>query len=167
MATAESEEVPFRAEKALCEAAYGRSRRVFAFRRPILEGMTPASIDPLAAAQLSESERQTVARFTARLGEVLGNDLRALWLFGSRARGEAHSESDIDLLVIAEGGRARHGRIAGDLGEQVALAEGESPFAYSVHVHDPEWLRGRREIESFFIQEVDRDKIVLAGSALD
>jgi predicted nucleotidyltransferase len=129
--------------------------------------MTSASVDPLAAAQLTESERRTVARLTARLREALGDDLRALWLYGSRARGQAHDESDVDLLAIAEGGHARYGRLAGDLGEQVALAEGESPFAYSVHVHDPEWLRGRREIESFFIQEVDRDKIVLAGSALE
>ena len=35
------------------------------------------------------------------------------------------------------------------------------------HVYDPQWLRGRREIESFFIGEVDRDKIVLAGNALE
>ena len=76
-------------------------------------------------------------------------------------------ESDVDLLLIADGGRDRYGRIAGDLSEEAAIAEGESPFNYSVHVHDPEWLQDRRAIESFFIQEVDRDKIVLAGSALD
>lgn len=40
------------------------------------------------------------------------------------------------------------------------------PSAIPCHVFDPEWLHYRREIESFFIQEVDRDK-VLAGSALD
>jgi predicted nucleotidyltransferase len=95
-----------------------------------------------------------------------GGDLRALWLYGSRGRGTAYRESDVDLLVIAEGGRDRYGRIVGDLSEEAAIAEGESPFNYSVHVHDPEWLEGRRAIESFFIQEVERDKIVLAGSAL-
>ena len=129
--------------------------------------MEHATADGLTAAQLTESERRTVERFSSRLGEELGGDLRALWLYGSRARGTAHPESDVDLLVIADGGRGRYGRIAGDLSEETAIAEGESPFNYSVHVHDPEWLQGRREIESFFIQEVDRDKIVLAGSALD
>ncbi len=123
--------------------------------------------NPLTAAQLSVSERRTVERFASRLDDVLGDDLRALWLYGSRARGTAHPESDIDLLVIAEGGRDSHGRTVGDIGEQAALAEGESPFNFSVHVHDPGWLQERREIESFFIQEVDRDKIVLAGSALN
>ncbi|HEX5592100.1 MAG TPA: nucleotidyltransferase domain-containing protein [Solirubrobacterales bacterium] len=129
--------------------------------------MEQASIDRLAAAQLTRSERRAVERFASRLDDELGADLRGLWLYGSRARGAAHPESDVDLLVIAEGGRDRYGRLAGDLSEEVAIAEGESPFNYSVHVHDPEWLQRRREIESFFIQEVDRDKIVLAGSALD
>jgi predicted nucleotidyltransferase len=58
-------------------------------------------------------------------------------LFGfmvSRARRTARPESDVDLLVIADGGRDRYGRTAGDLSEE---------------------------------QEVDRDKIVLVGSALD
>jgi predicted nucleotidyltransferase len=129
--------------------------------------MDHATIDQLNAAQLSESERRVIKRFASRLDNELGGDLRGLWLYGSRARGTAHPESDIDLLVIAEGGRDRYGRIAGDLSEDAAVAEEESPFNYSVHVHDPEWLQRRREIESFFIQEVDRDKIVVAGSALD
>ena len=129
--------------------------------------MEHATTDRLTAAQLTESERRVVDRFLSRLDNELGGDLRGLWLYGSRARGTPHPESDIDLLVIADGGRDRYGRIAGDLSEEAAIDEGESPFNYSIHVHDPEWLRSRRAIESFFIQEVDRDKIVLAGSALD
>ncbi len=129
--------------------------------------MEQANIKRLNAAQLTESERRVVERFASRLDDELGDDLRGLWLYGSRARGTAHPESDVDLLVIADGGRDRYGRTSGDLSEEAAIAEDESPFNYSVHVHDPEWLQGRRAIESFFIQEVDRDKIVLIGSALD
>jgi predicted nucleotidyltransferase len=129
--------------------------------------MEQATPDRLASAQLKESERRVLARVSSRLHQELGSDLRGLWLYGSRARGTAHPESDVDLLVIADGGRDRYGRIAGDLSEEGAIAEGESPFNYSVHVHDLEWLQRRREIKSFFIQEVDRDKIVLAGSSLD
>jgi predicted nucleotidyltransferase len=126
-----------------------------------------SATDRIASARLSESERRTIEHFASLLRDELGDDLRALWLYGSRARGEAHPGSDVDLLVIADGGRNRYRRIAGDLSEAAAIAEGESPFSFSVHTHDLQWLRGRRSIDSFFIQEVDRDKIVLAGGELD
>lgn len=61
----------------------------------------------MAAAELSERERETIRLFASRLEQALGDDLRALWLYGSRARGEAHEESDIDLLLIADGGSER------------------------------------------------------------
>lgn len=124
--------------------------------------------DVLAPASLSDSERRTVERLVARLRQELGKDLRGIWLYGSRARGEEpHAESDIDLMVIAEGGDRRYGMRSIELIDEVADAEGVSPVWYSVFVGDPEWLRGRREIRSFFIQEVDRDKIVLCGSGLE
>ena len=43
------------------------------------------------------------------------------------------------------------------------LALDALPWSFSVHVHTPAWLAQRREIESFFIAEVDRDKVVLGG----
>lgn len=69
--------------------------------------------------------------------------------------------------MIADGGGSRYGRIAGDLSEEAAIAEAHSPFSFSVHTRDLEWLRGRRAIESFFTQEVDRDKVVLVGSGFE
>jgi predicted nucleotidyltransferase len=130
--------------------------------------MTTRLDDRLAGVTLSDGERSTVLRFVALISDALGDDLRGLWLYGSRARGESPREdSDVDLIVIAEGDRGRQRRLAMDLSEEAALAENESPFTYSVHVYNSEWLRGRRDIESFFIQEVDRDKVVLAGSALE
>jgi predicted nucleotidyltransferase len=127
-----------------------------------------AASDPLAAASLSGVELNAVRRLVAALREELDDDLRAIWLYGSRARGETpRPDSDVDLLVIAEGGERRYGAKVNDLRFDATEAEGARPFYFSVFVHDLEWLRGRREIESFFIQEIDRDKIVLAGSALE
>ncbi len=39
----------------------------------------------------------------AELKRGLGTALREVWLFGSRARGEAQEGSDYDVLIIAEG----------------------------------------------------------------
>jgi hypothetical protein len=51
--------------------------------------------------------------------------------------------------------------------EAEADAEGDSPVYFSLRVFDIDWLRGRRRIDSFFIQEVDRNKLVLAGGDLE
>jgi predicted nucleotidyltransferase len=121
--------------------------------------------DLIARASLTPTERRVVERLVDLMREELGSDLHAIWLYGSRARGETpHAESDIDLMVIADGGDRRYGMKSIELVNEVARAEGVSPVWYSVFIADPEWLHGRREIRSFFIAEVDRDKIVLHGA---
>jgi hypothetical protein len=67
-------------------------------------------------------------------------------------------------MVIADGGDRRYGMRSIELLNEVARAQGVSPVWYSLFIADPEWLQGRREIRSFFIAEVDRDKIVLYGT---
>jgi predicted nucleotidyltransferase len=130
--------------------------------------MTAQLVDALAAASLTPAERRVVERVVERLHEELGSNLHAIWLFGSRARGETpHPESDIDLMVFADGSPWEIGQTAIELAHEIAPAEGVSPVWYSFSVRTPEWLRGRREIRSFFIAEVDRDKLVLYGSGLE
>jgi predicted nucleotidyltransferase len=121
-------------------------------------------VPSLAQASLTEIERRVVRRLIELLRAELGDDLLAVWLFGSRARGERPgSESDVDLLVLTRGGRERHLPAAIRLLSRAADAEGASPAYFEVHVADPDWVQQRREIDSFFIREVDRDKVVLLG----
>ncbi len=124
--------------------------------------------DVLAAASITHTERRVVERLVECLRDELGADLHAIWLYGSRARGETpHPESDIDLMVLADGSSWQIGLMATELAHEIAPAEGVSPVWCSFSIRTPEWLRGRREIRSFFIAEVDRDKIVLYGSGLE
>lgn len=124
--------------------------------------------DILAPASLSDGDRRVVERLVERLREELGSELHAIWLFGSRARGEPpHAESDIDLMVLADGDRWQIWHRATEFVYEIAPTEGVGPTWYSLCVRTPEWLRGRREIRSFFIAEVDRDKLVLYGSRLE
>lgn len=55
----------------------------------------------LAEASLTVEERQVVERWIDLLRAAI--DLDSVWLFGSRARGGQHPQSDIDLLVITRG----------------------------------------------------------------
>jgi predicted nucleotidyltransferase len=130
----------------------------------------------LAGAALAPREHRVLERVLARLRRKLGKDLLAVWLYGSRARGEADPSetdpdrrSDVDLLAIVDPARDASGLKwwALPMVEEEADAVGDSPVYYSLRVFDTEWLRDRRRIRSFFVQEVDRDKIVLHGGRLD
>jgi predicted nucleotidyltransferase len=110
----------------------------------------------LATASLSESERRTLERWVELLRQRFGKDLHAVWLFGSRARGEPpHEESDVDVLVLLDDPSYDRHLDAIRLIQDAADAEGASGTYFSVKAYDREWLEGRREIESFFIQEVE------------
>jgi predicted nucleotidyltransferase len=116
-----------------------------------------------AEASLTMEERRAVERFVELVGRELGSELHSVWLYGSRARGEPPAEeSDVDLIVVTRRGWDDLPRVM-KLMDEAAEAEGAMPAFFSIHVYTPEHIAQRREIRSFFIQEVDRDKIVLAG----
>lgn len=73
---------------------------------------------------LSATETAALREFIARARGLLGSDLRSARLFGSRARGEGHERSDLDiaLLVTPEGHARRH--LLYDLAFDVGLAHG-------------------------------------------
>lgn len=122
-------------------------------------------VTTLEQTSLSDPERDALDAVVRALEAELGDQLAAIWLYGSRARGELPGkDSDIDLMVVARGGRREHWRRVWEVIETVAPDHGGDPISFSPHVVDPAWVAGRREIESFFIQEVDRDKLVLWGS---
>ena len=115
-----------------------------------------------------------VGRLLDWLRAEIGDDLLAVWLFGSRARGEAdlseadpNRRSDVDLMVVVSP-RVDAGSLKWELAprlEEMADEEGESPVWFSVLIYDDDHVRRRREVRSFFFQEVDRDKRVLLGEA--
>jgi predicted nucleotidyltransferase len=119
----------------------------------------------LAETSLLADERILIERFVRELRERLNGELHAVWLFGSRARGEEPSdESDVDLLVLVDDaswdGRMRVRIVLDEAALELGLEA--LTWSFSVHVHTPGWLAQRREIRSFFIAEMDRDKVQLA-----
>jgi predicted nucleotidyltransferase len=73
---------------------------------------------------LSDSETAAIRDFMAAARSVLGPELREARLFGSRARGEGHEHSDIDIaLIVGAGGRAKR-HLLYDLAFDVGVTHG-------------------------------------------
>jgi predicted nucleotidyltransferase len=116
----------------------------------------------LATTSLDARERLLLKRFAERLRSRSENRPHAVWLFGSRARGDQPSEhSDVDVLVIVDDDSWQAKSRIHDTLQEVARELILQPltWSFSVHIHTPSWLMHRREIRSFFIAEVDRDKV--------
>lgn len=113
----------------------------------------------VAQAALTQAERDALETFVTSLSDRLGSDLDAVWLYGSRARGErSHAESDIDVIVLTRAGEANRSLVW-----RTALESGEAGLKISPITTRRAWIEERRAIDSFFVQEVDRDKLVLHG----
>lgn len=109
-------------------------------------------------AHLSPAERATLTRFVAEVRQLLGEALLDLRLYGSRARGEGHAESDLDVaVVVAEGGRA-HRRAIIDLAFDLMLEHGPRIEPLVIEQSQLDELRRR---ERLFARELDRDGIAL------
>jgi predicted nucleotidyltransferase len=122
----------------------------------------------LAETSLADDERALIERFAEDLRSALKDGVHAVWLFGSRARGEPPSQwSDVDVLVLVDDaswdGRMRVRAMLDDTARELGLDA--LTWSFSVHVHTPDWLAQRREIGSFFVAELDRDKVVRGEEA--
>jgi predicted nucleotidyltransferase len=118
---------------------------------------TVRRVPVLAETARDERERE---RLVAELVRVYGDQLDAVWLYGSRARGErTYDESDIDVLVVTRGQvddkpvipAVR--RVLDQLGNPRIDARQRSQAS----------VEDRRAIDSFFVRDVDRDKVLLHG----
>jgi len=49
---------------------------------------------------LNETEQSAINEFKEKILAKLGNNLHLLRLFGSKARGNSHQESDIDMFMV-------------------------------------------------------------------
>jgi predicted nucleotidyltransferase len=111
---------------------------------------------------LTVGERAVLEAFTAELDRRLGSKLHAVWLFGSAARGERRSDdSDVDVLVVADHAGWQEANAVRSVLDEVAASIGlaDAAWSFSVHVWDFPRLERRRAIRSFFLAEVERDKV--------
>jgi predicted nucleotidyltransferase len=107
---------------------------------------------------LSSSEAAAVREFVARVRELLGTQLKQARLFGSRARGEGHEHSDVDIaLIVAPGGRARRYAVY-DLAFDVGLEH--SVDLAPLVLEEPQFQELKRR-ERLLALDIERERIAL------
>ena len=107
---------------------------------------------------LNKREREVVRAFVRELREKLGDELVSVRLFGSKARGDFHPDSDIDIFVLV---REKTPKVRSRLAEIAASYDVEyglplTPVLYDLFEH-----RKNTELGSFFFESVEREGVAL------
>lgn len=105
---------------------------------------------------LSPELRNVVGRYRSRLSSELRSKLVRVVVFGSAARGQAHEDSDVDVLVLLDAPDRLERRRALDLAGEIALETGVplAPVVQSLDQWNELLARERR-----FPLEVERDGV--------
>jgi predicted nucleotidyltransferase len=102
-----------------------------------------------------EKTSKLLAEFKCELARIYGDRLKGVFLYGSLARGEAESESDVDVLVVLDDWDNYAAEVdrTGAVASQLSLAHGLS--ISQVFVRERDWLRG----ETPFLLNARKDAI--------
>ena len=112
----------------------------------------------MAVTALSKRESEALDEFSTRIREALGPNLRELRLFGSKARGDARPDSDLDVLVVVASDRVSAEDRAIDIAFDVNVASDLyiSPRVVTAEsLTDPVWRT------TLFVQTVTREGVAL------
>ncbi len=117
---------------------------------------------PLAG--LRPEEAQAVEEFRERLLAALpGQVVRDIILFGSRARGERHDESDVDLMVVSDSPARIPDDVVCDVTNDILLERG---IDLSVITFSREEAAHLQELGTPFMRNVAEEGIVIMGEAI-
>ena len=114
----------------------------------ILDGSTP----------VYAHTRQAVARVGAAIRARLKNDVRSIYAFGSRVRGDHAGESDLDLLVVV---RQRSREVERAIIDSCVEEELGSGIAFDPVIKDSASFALERRYHTPFYENVSRDGIAV------
>jgi predicted nucleotidyltransferase len=104
------------------------------------------------------NQRETLARCLEAMNRV--TPLKAVYLFGSHARGQAQSDSDVDLCVVAEGAE-RQLKTAQAFGTAMGAIWPRPSF--TLIPVTPQRLEEKKAVGDFFFGAVLREGVLIAA----
>lgn len=107
---------------------------------------------------LTQKQRESLYYFTTRLKRDLKNSLIEVVLYGSRARGNARPNSDIDVLVVLKRDSRRAKDIVYDLSSKILL---KYETLLSERIMNEKQYQYEKNLPSLFMQFVKHDGVSL------
>ncbi|MBE9580384.1 MAG: nucleotidyltransferase domain-containing protein [Desulfobacterales bacterium] len=107
---------------------------------------------------LTPVEKKILQSFIEELKRNLGNEIVNMVLFGSRVRGDFNEESDIDIFILV---RERTMGIREKIGDVTADYIFDYDIPLSPVVYDLFEYQKNKELQSFFLENVEREGIAL------
>jgi predicted nucleotidyltransferase len=111
---------------------------------------------------LTESEVRALQEYVHRLLTQQGPEVVEIWLFGSKARGDFDSDSDLDVLVILNNGNPQSRDLVRLTAARVSL---EDDVLINTHVLSQEQWRSLADQQTPYWQNVQRDGVLLLPGA--
>jgi len=112
----------------------------------------------LEVGDLTEAEQRTIVEFVGGVRDRFDGQVRAVILFGSRARGEAEPESDMDVIVVMGSVDLAIRKWIRHLAVEVWLKHG---IYVSTRVWSQAHWRRLEELQTLLYQNIRRDGIDL------
>ncbi len=109
---------------------------------------------------LTQNERLAITKLLSRLQETYGEQIRQVMLFGSKARSESTSESDIDVLLLVN---AESWPLTDAIVELAADINLEYDLLIDVRVIGIERWKHMAEMQAGLYRTILQDAIPLAG----
>ena len=107
---------------------------------------------------LNKTEKKAVQEFKELLDKKYSKDITSVKLFGSKARGDFHKESDIDLMVVLKNANENKKDDISDLTYDLIL---KYRVDISPHIYSLKNFNYLNNIPTVFMQIVEREGIEL------
>lgn len=118
--------------------------------------------DVLGENRITDREQEAIRAFVKRLGTKFGDQVLSIQLFGSRARGEAQPDSDMDIVVIVD-------HLGPELRKSIRFMAVDVWLEYGIYISTRVWSLGHwRELERLqtnLYKILQQDGIELLASA--
>ena len=108
--------------------------------------------------KLSLRENNIIKDFKNKIENKFPDEKIIILVFGSKARGDASKDSDIDIIVVTRSDDKKSAREIRFIGYELEI---ENNIILSIQVLPEDYINYLRTLKTQFIQNVDRNAIAI------